>query len=241
MTKFYTKLHLLALLFIIYCLPVSVFGQTTVQIGNGTNFSATTLYSPIYRYSATSTTTGQKSNILFTPTEMASAGISSGDIITSIAFNKETADNFIVPAQYIVRMGNTTNTLLTGNTNTAAVWSSILANHTTVFTNNSFNIPATAGWVTITLNTPFLYTGGSFEISTELSMTGNGGATGNFAWEYTTGFSDYIIGQGTVASYKERPNIRISYVPGTQCSGTPTAGTASVTTRNCASEPVTLS
>src|SRR5690606_3036381 len=43
-----------------------------------------------------------------------------------------------------------------------------------------------------------------------------------------------------LATYKHRPNIKITHVAGTPCSGTPTAGTATVSTRNCASEPVTL-
>ena len=240
MMKFYIKIKLIVLLLISSC-PSSIFGQSIAQIGNGNLFPSNTLYSPVYRYSATSVTAGQKSNILFTAAEMTSAGISNGDIITSIAFNKETADNFIIPAQYTVRMGNTVNTTLSGITSTASVWSAILSSQTTVFSSTSFNLPNTAGWCTINLTTPFTYTGGSLEISTELSMTGNGGATGNFAWEYTTGFSNYIIGEGTVAAYKHRPNIKFTYTPGVTCTGTPTAGTATVASRSCNSEPISLS
>src|SRR5690606_3908656 len=178
----------------------------------------------------------------------AAAGINNGDLITAIAYNKGTAGNFLIPAQYTIRMGNTLTTPpLTGTI--ASDWPTILATHTTVFTDNNFNIPATAGWVTITLNTPFLYTGGSLEISSEQEMTGGStGATDKFTWEYTTGFSDYIIGEAAgsnsnLSTYMQRPNIRITHMAGTPCTGTPTAGTASITpaTRPCASAPFTLS
>src|SRR5690606_25353571 len=96
-------------------------------------------------------------------------------------------------------------------------------------------------------DTPFLYTGGSLEISTEQDMTGGGtGASGNFTWEYTTGFSDYIIGEAAgsnsnLSTYKQRPNIRISHMASTPCSGSVVAGVA--TTSNnviCGGVPLNL-
>jgi len=217
-----------------------------VQIGTDTITSGSTLYSPIYRFSATSTTAAAKSNIVFTASELAAAGIPSGATITAISFHKKNAANFVTPASFSVYMGNTSNAPPLATTTT---WASILASHTPVYSDNAFNIPLAAGWVTLTLTTPFVYTGGSLEIATELSMTGNGGATDNFAWEYTPGFATSCLGvtgtgttlSGTTSSYKQRPNIQITFYSA-PCSNPPVAGTvtSSVSAPVCPGTPVNL-
>lgn len=235
-----------SILFFIYCLSlVQLIGQTTVQIGTGTSTPGNTLYSPLYRYSATSATTGAFSNIIFTAAELSAAGINPGDIITDVAFNKTTAHNFDNGIPYTLRMGNTSNTPpLTGTI--ATEWSNIVATQTVVYTDNSFNVPATSGWMTITLTNPFVYTGGSLELSTEHTMPGGGGATGNFAWEYTSGFDTYIIGEAVgsnsnLSTYKQRPNIRITFTTPPPCTGVPLGGTASAPTNICANQSFGLS
>src|SRR5690606_16714347 len=195
MTKFYSKFHFLTLFLLLCCIPTFITAQTTVQIGTGTAVSGSTLYSPIYRFDASSATSDTKSNILFTATELSTARIANGDLITAIAFNKANTGYFLIPVQYTIRMGNTANAPPLAGT-IATQWPTILATQTTVYTSSSFNVPNTAGWVTITLTTPFIYTGGSLEISTEVLMTGGTtGASDKISWEYTTGFSDYIIGE----------------------------------------------
>lgn len=221
-------------------------GQTTVQIGTGTDIPDNTLYSPVYRFSATSTTTGSRSNIVFTAAEMAAAGIPSGAVITKVEFNKTNAANFVTPATHKMYMANTANTSLA----TTTTWASILTTHTQVYTSAAFNMPLAAGWVPWDV-TPFTYTGGSFEIATETSMVGNGGATDAFKWEYTTSIpADRIIGvasatgatlNGTVAAYKHRPNIRITFSASTACVTPPTAGDASAAPAiACIGNPVNL-
>ncbi len=239
---------LLALLFVgmsVACLEMDA--QTTVQIGTGTDFPASTLYSPVYRFSATSTTNGSRSNILFLQSELATAGIPAGATITAVEFNKVNTDNFVTPATHSMYMGNTSNTTLP----TTTTWASILTTHTQVFTSASFNLPGTAGWVTWNV-TPFVYTGGALEIATETAMAGNGGATGPFQWEYTASVpTDLIVGvasatgatlNGTVATYKHRPNIRITYTGGSACTVPPTPGTVILnpTTPVCNGLPVSL-
>ena len=71
---------LIALLF-----AINVQAQTTVQIGTGNTLPSNTLYSPVYRFSATSTTTHCRGNILYTAAEMSAAGIPAGATITKIA------------------------------------------------------------------------------------------------------------------------------------------------------------
>jgi hypothetical protein len=197
--------------------------QITAQIGTGNDVPANTLYSPVYRFSATSTTTAVKSDILFTQAELAAAGIYAGSTITKLEFNKTNVDSFIVPANYTLYMGNTANTTLP----TTTTWASILTSHTQVYTSSAFKLPNTSGWVAINVS-PFVYTGGSLEIASDLTMTGNGGASGPFKWEYTaTTPATMIVGvtgtgttlNGSVAAYKYRPNIKITYSPAASING----------------------
>lgn len=205
--------------------------QQTAVIGTGTTLPANTLYSPLYRFSATSTTTAAKSNILFTQDELNAVGIVAGSTISSIEFYKGNAANFVTPAsKFNVYVANSTNTSLA----TTTTWASILASHTLVFQSTSYNVPNTIGWVQISFSSPFTYTGGSLEIATDVTMVGNGGTNGAFQWQYTTGVAtDRIIGvastgttlNGTTAAYKFRPNIRFTY-NAPSCIAPPTAGTA---------------
>ncbi len=190
--------------------------QTTVQIGFGTSAPTNTLYGPVYRFTAASATTGAQSIMLFTAAELNTAGIFTGDYITAVAFNKLNAFNFLIPAAYTMYMANTSATPpLTGTI--ATDWPTVLSTYTVVYSDLAFNLPAVAGWVTFNLSTPFQYTGGSLQIATDQVMTGGAtGATGNFSWEYTTGFATSIIGAATgggsnLSQYKQRPNIQISY------------------------------
>ena len=243
MRKLYATLFAAGSLF----LSGYLYSQTTVQIGVGSDIPANTLYSPVYRFSATSTTNGSRSNILFTQAELALAGITPGVTITSVQFNKVNSANFVTPATYSMHMANTSNTTLP----TTTTWASILATHTQVYTNNSFNLPLAAGWVTWNL-APFVYTGGSLEIATECAMAGNGGATDMFQWEYTASVpTDLIVGvasatgatlNGTVAAYKHRPNIRITFSGTSGCASPPTPGlsTATPSTPVCSGTSVQL-
>ena len=219
MKKFYNSFltrNLLLVFLLTTVFNLATEAQITAQIGTGTSIPANTLYSPVYRFSATSTTTGSRNNIVFTQAEMTAAGIPAGAVIQSIQFHKTNAANFLIPAQHSVYMANTTNTSLA----TTLTWASDLSTHTQVYTNNNFNLPLAAGWVTWNI-TPFIYTGGSLEIAMETAMTGGGtGATDKFEWEFTPGNDDKIVGvasatgatlNGGVAGYKQRPNIRITY------------------------------
>ena len=211
-------------------LALSFFGANaqTVQIGTGTSISATTLFGPVYRFSATSATTAARSDMLWSQSEMVAAGIPAGAMITGIQFNKGNVGNFVTPCTYTVWMGNTSNTVLA----TTQTWAAITGTFTQVYTSTSFNFPSAAGWMPIPI-APFLYTGGALEIATDQAMGGSGAATDKFSWEYTSTVStDMIVGaqsaaavlNSTLLTYKCRPNIKITYTAG-GC-GTPTAATA---------------
>ena len=108
--KTFQKGAFVVISFTLVAIGLKTEAQITVQIGTGNDITPSTLYSPVYRFSATSTTNGSRSNILFTQAEMAAAGIPAGATITSVQFNKTSADNFVIPATHSMYMGNTTNT-----------------------------------------------------------------------------------------------------------------------------------
>jgi hypothetical protein len=238
-------------LIIFLCLLLNLISNNTfsqtVQIGTGVDIPTSTLYSPVYRFSATSATTGSRANIVFTQAELSAAGITAGSVITSVAFNKTNVANFVTPATYKMYMANTTNTSLA----TTLTWAEVMLSHTEVYSSTAFNLPSAAGWATITLTTPFTYTGGSLEIANECTMVGNGGATDAFKWEYTSSTpTDKIVGvssptgavlNGSVASYKFRPNIQITFTPASACTVPPIGGLASSSlTNSCNGENFVL-
>ena len=230
-TKIAGTFIILAITILALCLPVHA--QVTAQIGTENLTPNNTLYGPLYRYSATSTTSGARVNMLWTATEMSAAGIPNGALITGVEFNKTSVNNFNsdIPL-FEMYVANSNNSALS----TTDTWTGVLSTHTMVLSSTSYNVPSVAGWVAFPFNTPFTYTGGSFEVATTHTK-GTTGSTGNIPWEYSSGNSDKIVGvanatgttlSGTVSSYKERPNIKITYILPTGCSGTPTAGTAQV-------------
>lgn len=238
----------LTVLFVLLCfLGLQAIAQTTVQIGLKHDTSENTLYSPIYRFSAASTVTAGRSNIVFTAAELAAVGIVNGSSILSLQFNKTNVANFVTPATFTMYAANTNNASLA----TTLTWASVLSTHTQVFTSSNFNFPSAAGWVTINFSTPFVYTGGALEIATNITMVGNGGATDKFAWEYSADIpTNRIVGassaattlSGTTAAYKFRPNTRISFMAPATCTSPPTAGiTLASRAIVCPNTPVNLS
>jgi hypothetical protein len=238
------KIFKLAFLLLCTLSTYLVHAQTQIQIGTGTNSPSSTLYHPVYRFSATSTTLDCKSNVIYTAAELSAAGINNGDIITALSYNKLNTANFVTPATYTILMANTNNTAPLAGT-IATQWPTILTTHSVVYTSTSFNMPNTTGWMTINLQTPFVYTGGAIEIATDLLMGGSGAATDAFKFQYTTGFSGYVIGatsgNSNLATYKERPNIKFTVQSGATCNASPNAGTAvSTITEGCLNASINL-
>lgn len=203
-------------------LILTSFSQTTYQVGTGNLAPTITLYGPIYRYSASTTSDRNRCNILYTQAELALAGVLPGTTITQVEWNKINAGASTGPFSFTILMANTSNTSLS----ITESWTNILNTHTQVFTTTSQQINAATGWVPFTLQTPFVYTGGSLEIATEVDFTAIVGnpATSEFHWEYTDLLGDQIISttpgtafntslSATTAVYKQRPNIRITLAP----------------------------
>jgi hypothetical protein len=189
-----------------------------VQVGMSSNSSVYPLYSPVYRFSATSTVTHSRSNILLTKDELQAANLPTGAVISAIQFYKVTpAAHFTAATNHKLYLGNSASTAIAGS----GIWANIMAAQSLVYSNAAFDLPTRSGWITWDI-TPFTYTGGALEMASELVMVGNGGASGYITWQYsnTTG-NNHIIGQtgtappdtlnGSNTNYLHRPNIRLVY------------------------------
>jgi hypothetical protein len=251
-TKFSSSiLLLLAFTFVSF---LNVTAQVVTQIGTGTQAPLTnnSIYSPICRFAATSGNDASRSNLLYTSTELNTAGIFTGATITKLAFYKIGTGATTAGFTFQIYMRNSTTTAPMATTTT---WATITSTHTLQYNTTSQAISAATGWVEFTLDVPFTYTGDNVEIAFNHDMSTIVGdpTTGPFDWQYTTGFQDYIIGtvgttpagvatlSGTVANYKVRPNIQVTYISSTPCSGTPVPGTTTITpTLTCTNTQVTL-
>lgn len=197
--------------------------QTFVTLGTDSLVPGNTLYSPVYRLSSTSSTRFNRSNILFTAQELASAGLPNGAQITGLSFDKAGpgATNGTNALRLAIYAANSSAQPPLATTTT---WSSILTSHTEVMNDLNAVIPATPGWVQFNFTTNLTYTGGGLEFATESEISGSSPyATDSWDWKYTAGFADYIVGgvssssftsalSSTTSSYKHRPNVRIHYV-----------------------------
>jgi hypothetical protein len=200
--------------------------QITVQVQTGTSNISTV--GPVYRPSASGTTTNARANILYRQTELSAAGIPAGAIIVSIQFEKLSSSSFTVPVDYKMYMANTPNLTLTAGT----TWTSILSSHSLVYENSAFNVPPAVGWISWPIDS-FLYTGESLEIADDQTVGGAGGSTGTFSFRATvyTTTSNFIIGKvsGTgiapeildmvPETRRSRPNIKITFI--TPCLAAP--------------------
>lgn len=198
--------------------------QGVAQVGFGTLVPTSTLYSPIYRFSATSSTRHAAGNILFTQAELIAAGLPAGAMITAVEFDKANNAATTTPVLFEMLVANSS---LAPPLSTTTTWNDILATHTSVINNPSFTLLPDTGWYRFNFSTPIIYTGGGFEIATKVDYgTAAASAVNNFIqWRYEAGFATSIIGltssvatfpvtsnmSGSVSTYKHRPNIRFVY------------------------------
>jgi len=237
MRKFYKLLLLIG-----FFVPM-ILGAQTVTIGTGTANSY--LYGPYYRSSAASAFNYSKYAYIYTPDELLS--IPSGSIITMIEWEK--ASGTLAPNNNfeILLANNASTTLSTGTT-----WGTLTTGATSVYNSSTQGFTATApGWESFTLSTPFIYNGGTLQVMTDHVKAGVASAANNYYYTaqpgkaigWTAGTAGSAATALQTATYgNNRPNIRITYIAGTNCTGTPTAGAATATTTSiCPSTPFGLS
>jgi hypothetical protein len=139
--------------------------QDTTTIGLGTSSSSTR--GPFQRSDTNSTTVFTRFNHVYTASELATAGITNGDVITSL--NWELASSNLVSgngnAAFKVYVKNSSATAATSDT-----WVNLISGSTMVIDNNYNtvnNFPGANGWMAFNFNAPFTYTGGALEIAVD--------------------------------------------------------------------------
>lgn len=207
-TLFYNRLLLVAVTF----LGLSTVSAQIVQVGSGTS----TQRYPLGNYWGY-----ERSASLYLSSEIGVTGN-----ILSLAWKANTAGLGARPIK--VYLLETTETVLTPQ-----LWADQITGATLVYDESAYT--PVAGWNTVTLAAPFAYGGQNLLVLVEANVGGYGLTTsaGNSV-EYSIEVDRHAYWQedvveptdsGTVTS--ERPNIRIGF-PLLQCSGTPTAGTVTV-------------
>lgn len=247
--KKFTLLTIMSVLF--YALTTA---QSTVVINTGTAGAPAYNAGPIYRSSAGSAYDASRYAYLYDAAELAAVGITPGTTITELGWVKNNNATSTGGGIFRIFMKNSSATSFSLATE---AWANLNAGTTLVYENLNQVVPATQApnYITYTLNTPFVYTGGSLEISTEWDInqvTGNA-STGTFDWLWST-VPDRIYGTGnttlagcntlssTTNSISDitdrRPFIQISFLsqPGLNASLTnlsvgavPCAGSVTVT------------
>ncbi|MCC2548897.1 fibronectin type III domain-containing protein, partial [Hymenobacter sp. BT175] len=220
-----------------------VIGSTAVPVVAPATSSY--LVGPLYRSSATSTFDYSRYAYLYTPAEL---NIPPGSLITQLGWLKADANTISGNNRFEVRLGSTTlSALATGTT-----WGTLKPGTSVAYTSTTQQVNGAAGtYFTVTLNTPYLYTGGNLLVLTDWEQTGTATAVVNFVTNPAAGFgigyadSDVLTDATalTTASYgNRRPTLQVTYMPATPCTTPPTAGTATATPASlCAGGQATLS
>lgn len=201
----------------LFCVFVTgVNAQVTATIGTGSTSS--TSYGPVYRTSAGSGFDFSRYHYIYTASELSAAGISSGTSISEIKWylNSTSVMSGTGNATLKIYFKNSSATVATTNT-----WANLIDGSTQVFNgvyNTTTNFPGVVGWMPFTLNSAFIYTGGSLEISVDWdcsAITGNP-TTGGFNWlngEAPATLSTYTnnstLPASTTTTSTSRPNIQI--------------------------------
>jgi hypothetical protein len=220
----------------------AVGAQTTVHVGSAGG-TATNSFYPIY-----SCYGYNYSQQIYTSAEVSAAGGFSGTISQIKFFYASGGTSTGTWNNWTVYLGNTALNNFTGTAGWVPVGSM-----TQVFTGN---ITAVANnWVTLTLATPFTYTGGNLVVAVD-ENTPNYSCTASWRSFTTTAaagprsilyYSDFTNPNPSTpptANYSStttRAQVQFVMTPATACSGTPNAGTATISAGSgCVGSPLTL-
>ena len=218
------------LIFLMHLFSAKVSAQNTAIINTGVAGAPAYNAGPIYRSGATSAYDASRYCYLYTASELAAAGITPWSIINSVGWAKSNNAVSNGPAIFRIYMRNTQAADFSATT---ATWASLNAGTTLVYENLAQNIDSFVAptYLEFPLDSPFLYNGGSLEISTEWDINSVSGSatTGTFSWLWST-VVDRVYGKGntTLAPITSlsattnsistiddrRPFIKIDYTPG---------------------------
>jgi hypothetical protein len=171
---------------LLFALIISSVGisQTTLTLGTGT--STSNQRGPLSRSSSSSSQTLSRVQLLYLASELSS--ISANSVISQVNFD-------LGSTNVLTATGDATLKIYMKNSNLATVvdntlWTTVSTGSTLVGTytfNLANNFPGAEGFVNFVLNTGFVYTGGSLEISTEWDSSTLTVVDGAFPNTYFTG------------------------------------------------------
>jgi hypothetical protein len=144
-----------------------------ITIGTGTG---TTQYNPVYNLYGYNYT-----QQIYTASEITAAGGTPGGQIYKIKFHWNGSGNLTNADVWTIYMGNTSKTSFSSNTDWVP-----LSSMTEVYT-GQVTLPPSAGWVTITLTTPFTWDGNNLVIAVDENVP----SYGSTAYWYCTSTSNY--------------------------------------------------
>lgn len=216
-----------------------IFAQDTLTIGTGTSSSSTR--GPLQRSDTNSSSVYSRNVLLYTATELAAGGITSGSSINELRWEKGNSN-------VIIGAGNANLKLYMRNSIATTIdttdWAAYIPGSTQVLDSNfntTNNFPSTSGWMAFPLDNSFIYTGGSLEIAIDWDgsqvstpqFDGNGSVT--WRWSATSGNALAQRVSGSAAPNDltkvkaERANTQIVYSNSTVTCSSPTGLTASST------------
>ena len=238
--NFKRVVKLLLVLILLVFSTVTVKAQTVYTIGTGTT---TTYQLPINNFYGCS-----YNQSIYPAANLTAQGMTAGMQITQIAWYINTANTVgtTVNNNWTIFLGNTSQTAFATTTNWVPT-----ASMTQVYSGNVNTWPA--GWVTVTLQTPFTWTGGNLVVACDEN---------NASYSYVSTMFRYTAGvaNSSILYYSDLtnpnpaapptaltrntylPNIQLTAAAATPCAGTPNAGTANISVANgCSGASATLS
>ncbi|WP_276131698.1 fibronectin type III domain-containing protein [Polluticoccus soli] len=204
------------------CLIVdAAHSQQTAIIGAGaqsgtSSNSSTGDPGPVYRSSASSSNDYSRHHYLYTQSELTSAGITPGSVITKLAWYKANSAASNGNYHFEIWIKNSSLTSVPGAPQS---WSTLTTSSTQVYNTNSQTMASATGFIDYTFTTPFTYTGGALEISVHhnCSMISGSPFNNGISWNKDPISNRTISYTGTsnstTLSYQRtvRPQLRITY------------------------------
>lgn len=229
--------------FLIVLLGLSIgasYSQVTVTVGTGIT---TTQYNPVYSLYGYNYT-----QQIYTSAELTAGGALAGMQINAIRFYwAGGTGNLTNTETWTVYLANSTQ----NDFATTTSWLPI-AQFTEVYT-GAVALPATAGWMTINLTTPYIWNGSNIIVAVDENVSGYGStvnwtstSTGSTyrAIYYYNDYTNPDPASPPTASGRtyNRPNIQFDMVSLTPCTGTPAPGnTLASSNPACSGVPIVLS
>ena len=230
--------------------PSSAQIESIIGLGSNSGTTAngaTTDGGPMYNTGGTSSFFYSRHHMVYTQAELAGAGVVAGQLIQKISWRK--ANNAAVsstsPIIFNIHLKNST---LTAVPAAPQDYNNLIQGATLVYASTNQSFPPDTGWVDLVLSTPFVYTGGSLELTTlwDMSAAGTGASTANFAWykdvaniiSHTNSTNSTILNNARTV----RAQIKFTHIANAPCVDPPTPGSTVASSVNvCAGQTFGLS